>query len=78
MISLAQVIQNALEREAYDFYGAPAILLVSDKKTNPHYLANCAVALENIFLQEFELGPVLKDLLHLMVSLIKDTCIIVF
>lgn len=56
MTSLAQVIQNALEREAYDFYGAPAILLVSDKKTNPHYLANCAVALENIFLQACEEG----------------------
>ena len=49
--ALAKVIREALGRdEGYNFYAPPTLILLSNEKDNPNGLADCACALENIFL----------------------------
>jgi len=49
--ALAKVIREALGRdEGYNFYAPPTLILLSNEKDNPNGVADCACALENIFL----------------------------
>lgn len=54
---LAKVVREALGRDAgYDFYAPPALIMLSNDKDNTNGLADCACALENIFLMANSLG----------------------
>ena len=51
MESLAKVVGEALGRDAgYNFYAPPTLIMLSNEKDNVNGLADCACALENIFL----------------------------
>lgn len=55
--TLAAVIRDALGREDdYNFYGANVMILASNERENAHGMADCACALENIFLAAHSLG----------------------
>jgi len=55
--SLAKVIREALGRdEGYNFYAPPTLILLSNEKDNTNGLADCACALENIFLMAHSLN----------------------
>jgi len=55
--SLAKVIREALGRDAgYNFYAPPTLILLSNEKDNTNGLADCACALENIFLMAHSLN----------------------
>ena len=48
---LAKVVREALQRDAgYNFYAPPTLIMLSNEKDNVNGLADCACALENIFL----------------------------
>jgi len=48
---LAKVVRDALGRDAgYNFYAPPTLIMLSNEKDNTNGLADCACALENIFL----------------------------
>jgi len=48
---LAKVVREALGRDAgYNFYAPPTLIMLSNEKDNTNGLADCACALENIFL----------------------------
>ena len=67
---LAKAVATVLERgDDYNFYGPDAIILVSNEKDNPHGQADCACALENIFLASasLEIGSV-------WINQLKDIC----
>lgn len=54
---LAGVVREQLNRLAdYDFYDPVALVLVSDPRDNVNAVADCAVALENMFLMATDLG----------------------
>ena len=54
---LAKVIREALGRdEGYNFYAPPTLIMLSNEKDNVNGLADCACALENIFLMANSLG----------------------
>lgn len=53
---LVDAMGKALGREGYDMYGPTALILVSDQRDDVNYLANCACALQNIFLTAHDLG----------------------
>ncbi len=55
---LAELIAKKLDRDPkeYKFYKPNALIIVSDKRTDNNWLANCACALQNIFLKAHELG----------------------
>ena len=56
--SLAATIRQSKEKgELYDFtYGAPVFVLLANKRGYGNAMADCALALENMFLQATELG----------------------
>ena len=54
--SLAKTVGEILGREGYDFYSPNALILVSNHRDNPHGEADCACALQNIFLAAQSLG----------------------
>ncbi|WP_297428977.1 nitroreductase [Clostridium sp.] len=57
MEQLAKVIREALGRDAgYNFYAPPTLIMLSNDKDNTNGLADCACALENIFLMANSLG----------------------
>ena len=57
MTELAHRISDCLGRDyQYNFYGPDTLILVSNEKDNPHGVADCACALENIFLAAHALG----------------------
>ena len=57
MTELAHRISDSLGRDyQYNFYGPDTLILVSNAKDNPHGQADCACALENIFLAAHALG----------------------
>lgn len=57
MTELAHRIADCLGGDdKYCFYGPDALILASNEKSNPHGLADCACALENIFLAAHALG----------------------
>lgn len=48
---LAKVVRESLQRDAgYNFYASPTLIMLSNEKDNVNGLADCACALENIFL----------------------------
>jgi nitroreductase len=54
---LAKVIGEALGRDGgYNFYAPPTLIMLSNDKDNTNGLADCACALENIFLMANSLG----------------------
>ena len=54
---LAKVIRDSLGRDAgYNFYAPPTLIMLSNEKDNPEGQADCACALENIFLMANSLG----------------------
>lgn len=54
---LAKVVREALGRdEGYNFYAPPTLIMLSNEKDNVNGLADCACALENIFLMANSLG----------------------
>lgn len=54
---LAKVVREALGRDAgYNFYSPPTLIMLSNDKDNTNGLADCACALENIFLMANSLG----------------------
>ena len=56
---LAKVVREALGRDAgYNFYAPPTLIMLSNEKDNTNGLADCACALEIIFLManSLELG----------------------
>lgn len=55
---LAGAVKQALQAEHYDFYCPNALILLSNDRNNSNGLADCACALENIFLmaKELEIG----------------------
>lgn len=54
---LAKVVREALGRDAgYNFYAPPTLIMLSNDKDNTNGLADCACALENIFLMANSLG----------------------
>lgn len=54
---LAKVIREVLGRDAgYNFYAPPTLIMLSNDKDNTNGLADCACALENIFLMANSLG----------------------
>lgn len=54
---LAKVVSEALSRDAgYNFYAPPTLIMLSNEKDNVNGLADCACALENIFLMANSLG----------------------
>jgi nitroreductase len=57
MQKLAKLIAKNLDMKGdYNFYRPEALILVSDDKDNVNSTANCACALQNIFLMSHELG----------------------
>lgn len=57
ILGLAEVVRKALNRpEGYDFYNPNVIILASNEKDNKNGLADCACAMENMFLMAHELG----------------------
>lgn len=49
--NLAAVVRKALGRdESYNFYAPEVLIMLSDERDNSNGLADCACALENIFL----------------------------
>lgn len=54
---LAAAIRRELNRDSsYHFYAPNVMLLVSNERSNPHGIEDCACALENIFLAAESLG----------------------
>lgn len=53
---LAALVAETLGREDYDMYRPAALIMLSDETENPNGLADCACALENIFLTAEDLG----------------------
>lgn len=54
---LAKVVREVLGRDAgYNFYAPPTLIMLSNDKDNTNGLADCACALENIFLMANSLG----------------------
>lgn len=54
---LAAAIRQELNRDSsYNFYAPNVMLLVSNERSNPHGIEDCACALENIFLAAHALG----------------------
>lgn len=54
---LAKVIREELGRdEGYNFYAPPTLIMLSNDRDNTNGLADCACALENIFLMANSLG----------------------
>lgn len=54
---LAKVTRETLGRDAgYNFYGPPTLIMLSNDKDNTNGLADCACALENVFLMANSLG----------------------
>lgn len=54
---LAKVVGKALGRgEGYNFYNSPTLIMLSNDIDNSNGLADCACALENIFLMANSLG----------------------
>ena len=54
---LAKVVREALGRDAgYNFYAPPTLIMLSNDKDNVNGLADCACALENVFLMANSLG----------------------
>lgn len=54
---LAKVVREALGRDAgYNFYAPPTLIMLSNEEDNTNGLADCACALENIFLMANSLG----------------------
>ena len=54
---LAAAIRKELNRDSsYNFYAPNVMLLVSNERSNPHGIEDCACALENIFLAAHVLG----------------------
>ena len=54
---LAKVVRETLNRpERYNFYDPDVIILASNEKDNTNGLADCACAMENMFLMAQELG----------------------
>lgn len=54
---LAAAIRRELNRDSsYHFYAPNVMLLVSNERSNPHGIEDCACALENIFLAAHALG----------------------
>jgi len=56
MQKVEALLAKALGRPDYHFYGAPAIILAAGPRDNRNAMADCAVALENIFLAAHSLG----------------------
>ena len=55
--NLAAAIGQELNRGSnYNFYAPNVMLLVSNERSNPHGIEDCACALENIFLAAHALG----------------------
>lgn len=54
---LAKVVREALGRDVgYNFYAPPTLIMLSNDRDNVNGLADCACALENIFLMANSLG----------------------
>lgn len=53
---LAAIMKEELQREGYDMYCPTALIMLSDETSNTNGLADCACALENIFLAAEDLG----------------------
>ncbi|MBR5473966.1 MAG: nitroreductase family protein [Lachnospiraceae bacterium] len=53
---LATLIREELNREGYDMYRPTALIMLSDETANTNGLADCACALQNIFLEAEDLG----------------------
>ena len=57
MEQLAKVIRETLGKDSgYNFYAPPTLIMLSNDKDNTNGLADCACALENIFLMANSLG----------------------
>lgn len=57
ILGLAEVVRKTLNRqEGYNFYNPNVIILVSNSRDNTNGLADCACAMENMFLMAHELG----------------------
>ena len=57
--ALANAIKAAVgkpETEDYSFYHAPTLIIVSNDRQNGNAMADCAAAMENIFLSAHSLG----------------------
>jgi len=53
---LENLIKTALGREKYNMYGCKTIIMLSNDRDNSNGLADCACALQNIFLAANSLG----------------------
>ena len=54
--ALCAAVGRALGKEGYDMYRPAALILASNDRENPNGLADCACALQNIFLAAHSLG----------------------
>lgn len=53
---LRAAMSQVLERPTYSFFGAPALLMLSDRADNPLGCADCSCSLENVFLLATAMG----------------------
>lgn len=53
---LYTAVGEALEKEAYDFYGAPCLILCSAEREHPYGREDCACAMENMYLASHALS----------------------
>jgi nitroreductase len=53
---LCQLIEKLLDRESYNMYNPKVLILASNNKENVNGLADCACALQNMFLAATSIG----------------------
>ncbi|MGL5540540.1 MAG: nitroreductase family protein [Erysipelotrichaceae bacterium] len=53
---LAHLVEVVLNRPDYHFYNADTLILVSNESDNPHAVADCACAMENMMLAAHSQG----------------------
>ncbi len=56
MQQLYETMGSSLGNKDYDFYHAQVMILVSNERDNGNSMADCACAMQNIFLMSHELG----------------------
>jgi len=49
-------VGKALGNDSYNIYGAPVLIILSNKKDNTNGLADCSAAIENMFLAAESIG----------------------
>ncbi len=69
MAELATIMCKLLNKESYDFYKPAVMIFVSNDKQNANGLADCACAMQNIFLGAHSLG-----ISSCWVNQMKDVC----